>query len=175
MSEMMEESVLNVQQEQPPVETSAEANEAPVTTDAVADMTATNSAADANADADTGTSAHADADNAPTELALPFDLGDDSKKGFDNQVSEEIAESTKLLMNRLSRVEGQIRGVKRMLANQANIIDILIQSTAVFNAVNSFNKKVVETYIYTRVLPEVQQGNMESVDELITALNRIIH
>ena len=165
MSEMFEGSDLNVQQEQPPVETITETNDASVTTDTVA-----NTAPDTGTDTTEITST----DDRTTELELPFDLSDDSKGVLDNQVTEEMEESTKLLMNRLSRVEGQIRGVKRMLANQANIIDILIQSTAVFNAVNSFNKKVVETYIYTHVLPEVQQGKMESVDELITAMNRIV-
>ena len=156
MVEMFEEPALNTQQAQPPIKPITETNEVPVAADTVVDAPA-----------------NLDADKMATELEFPLDL-DDSKEVFDNQVSEEIGENRKLLVNRLSRVEGQIRGVKRMLLNKANIIDILIQSTAIFSAVNSFNKKIVESYIYTRVLPEVQQGKMESVDELVTAMNRIV-
>ena len=166
MSEMFDKLALNTQQDQPPVEPVAEANETPVAVETVADATAL--------DNPTDSIANAGAEGMATELELPFDLADDSKDALHDQVAEEIGESLKLLVNRLSRVEGQIRGIKRMLLNKANIIDILIQSTAVFSAVNGFNKKIIETIIYTRVLPEVQQGNMAAVDELVTAMNRIV-
>ena len=56
-------------------------------------------------------------------------------------------EERKKLINRLKRVEGQIRGIIGMLENDAYCNDILIQSAAVNAAVNAFNKELLASHI----------------------------
>ena len=51
-------------------------------------------------------------------------------------------EQKKKLLNRLKRIEGQVRGLQTMIENDAYCNDILIQSAAVNAAVNAFNKEL---------------------------------
>ena len=53
----------------------------------------------------------------------------------------------KKLMNRLNRIEGQIRGIKGMLEKDAYCTDILVQVAAVNSALNSFNKELLAEHI----------------------------
>ena len=78
------------------------------------------------------------------------------------------------LMNRLSRVEGQIRGLKEMLQSDAYCIDILVQVSAATAALNSFSKELLGTHIKTCVAENIRQGNDEVVDELVCVLQRLM-
>ena len=62
----------------------------------------------------------------------------------------------KKLINRLKRIEGQIRGIIGMLENDAYCNDILIQSAAVNAAVNSFNKELLANHIRTCVARDIR-------------------
>ena len=53
------------------------------------------------------------------------------------------------LVNRLNRIEGQIRGIKGMLENDAYCTDILIQVSAVSAALNAFNKELLSSHKHT--------------------------
>ena len=48
------------------------------------------------------------------------------------------------LIVRLNRIEGQIRGIKNMIENDAYCADVLVQSSAATAALNGFNKQVIE-------------------------------
>ncbi|MBQ3150324.1 MAG: metal-sensing transcriptional repressor [Clostridia bacterium] len=80
----------------------------------------------------------------------------------------------KSLMNRLSRIEGQIRGIKNMLDNDAYCIDILTQVTAVSSALNSFGKELLSDHIKTCVANDIKNGNDEIIDELLNTLQKMM-
>ncbi len=78
------------------------------------------------------------------------------------------------LVNRLSRIEGQVRGVKRMVENDAYCIDILIQVSAISAALNSFNRVLLSDHIKTCVKKDIIEGKDETIDELLMALQRLM-
>ena len=83
-------------------------------------------------------------------------------------------EEKKALMNRLSRIEGQIRGLKEMLQNDAYCTDLLVQVSAATAALNSFGKEVLSTHIKTCVADNIRAGNDEVVDELVCVLQKMM-
>lgn len=80
----------------------------------------------------------------------------------------------KALLNRLSRIEGQVRGVRSMLENDAYCIDILTQVSAINAALNSFNKVLIANHIRTCVKENIQAGNDEVVEELVSTLQKLM-
>ena len=78
------------------------------------------------------------------------------------------------LINRLSRIEGQVRGLKRMVENDAYCPDILIQVSAVNAALNSFNKVLLTNHIRTCVTEDIRQGTDETVEELVATLHKLM-
>ena len=80
----------------------------------------------------------------------------------------------KKLANRLSRIEGQVRGLKTMLENDAYCIDILTQASAVSSALDSFMKELLESHIRGCVVSDIKDGKDESIDELILTLGKMI-
>ena len=83
-------------------------------------------------------------------------------------------EERRKLINRLKRVEGQIRGIIGMLENDAYCNDILIQSAAVNAAVNAFNKELLANHIRTCVADNIRQGNDEVIGELVNTLQKLM-
>ena len=77
-------------------------------------------------------------------------------------------EEYKALVNRLNRIEGQIRGIKGMLEKNAYCPDILIQVAAANAALNSFNKELLANHIKTCVAQDIRDGKNETIDELVT-------
>ncbi len=78
------------------------------------------------------------------------------------------------LMNRLKRIEGQVRGVESMLESDAYCIDILTQVSAINSALNSFNKALLANHMKTCVVNDIRNGNDEVVDELVCALQKLM-
>lgn len=78
------------------------------------------------------------------------------------------------LLNRLSRIEGQVRGVKAMVEKDAYCVDILTQVSAINAALNSFNKVLLANHIKTCVADDVRQGNNDKVDELVVTLQKLM-
>ncbi len=78
------------------------------------------------------------------------------------------------LINRLSRIEGQIRGIKNMVENDAYCIDILVQVAAANAALNSFNKELLGNHIKTCVADDIRNGKDETVDELVATLQKLM-
>ena len=87
---------------------------------------------------------------------------------------ERSPEEYKKLMNRLNRIEGQIRGIKGMLENGAYCPDILVQSAAVNAAVNAFNKELLANHIRTCVINDIRDGRDEVIDELVVTLQKLM-
>ena len=83
---------------------------------------------------------------------------------------ERSPEEYKKLIHRLNRIEGQIRGIKGMVENNAYCPDILIQSAAVNAAINAFNKELLANHIRTCVADDIRNGKDEAIDELVVCL-----
>ncbi len=87
---------------------------------------------------------------------------------------ERTPEEYKKLIHRLNRIEGQIRGIRNMLENGAYCPDILIQSAAANAALNAFNKELLSDHLRTCVTDNIQKGNLQVIDELVTTLQRLM-
>lgn len=83
-------------------------------------------------------------------------------------------EELKLLTNRLNRIEGQIRGIKGMLENDAYCTDIITQVAAVNAALSSFNKLLLANHIRTCVAEDVKQGKDETIDEFVELIHKLM-
>ena len=83
-------------------------------------------------------------------------------------------EELKSLTNRLSRIEGQVRGLKDMLQRDAYCPDILVQVSAVTSALNSFGKALLGSHIRPCVADGIRQGDEDVVDELVTLLQKMM-
>ena len=80
----------------------------------------------------------------------------------------------KALINRLSRIEGQIRGIKGMIENDAYCTDVLNQVSASTSALNSFNKELLACHIKTCVAQDIRQGKEETIDDLVATLQKLM-
>lgn len=78
------------------------------------------------------------------------------------------------LIHRLNRIEGQVRGIKKMVENDVYCTDILVQVSAVNAALNSFNKVLLSNHIRTCVAEDIRNGKEETVDELVTTLQKLM-
>lgn len=78
------------------------------------------------------------------------------------------------LINRLNRIEGQVRGIKKMVEKDAYCPNILIQVSAVNAALNSFNKVLLANHIRTCVVDDIKAGTEETIDELVTVLQKLM-
>lgn len=83
-------------------------------------------------------------------------------------------EERKKLINRLNRIEGQIRGIRNMVENDAYCPDILTQCAAVNAAINAFNKDLIAGHIHHCVVRDVREGNEEVIDELVKTLEKLM-
>ena len=78
------------------------------------------------------------------------------------------------LMNRLKRIEGQVRGLQKMLENDAYGPDILVQVSAVNSALNSFSKILLASHMKTCVVDDIREGREETIDELVETLQKVM-
>ena len=78
------------------------------------------------------------------------------------------------LMNRLKRIEGQVRGLQRMLEEDAYCPDILTQASAVNSALNSFCRVLLANHIRTCVSADIRAGRDETVDALMETLQKLM-
>ena len=83
-------------------------------------------------------------------------------------------EERKKLINRLKRIEGQIRGIRNMVEQDAYCPDILIQVAAANAALNSFNKVLLGNHLRTCVANDIREGHDETIDELLKVLQRLM-
>ena len=78
------------------------------------------------------------------------------------------------LINRLNRIEGQIRGIKGMVEKDAYCPDILIQVAAANAALNSFSRELLAQHIGSCVADDLRAGSEEKLDELIKLLPKLM-
>ena len=87
---------------------------------------------------------------------------------------ERSPEEYKKLIHRLNRIEGQIRGIKGMVENNAYCPFIIIHSAAVNAAINAFNKELLANHIRTCVADDIRNGKDEAIDELVVTLQKLM-
>ncbi|MBQ3273171.1 MAG: metal-sensing transcriptional repressor [Solobacterium sp.] len=80
----------------------------------------------------------------------------------------------KSLLARLKKIEGQIRGLERMVENDTYCPDILIQVSAVTSALNSFNKELLACHIKGCVTEDIREGREGTVEELVAVLQKLM-
>lgn len=78
------------------------------------------------------------------------------------------------LVHRLNRIEGQIRGIRGMLENDAYCIDIVNQVAAANAALNSFNKLLLSNHIETCVSDDIKNGRTEKMEELVRTIQKLM-
>ena len=83
-------------------------------------------------------------------------------------------EEKRALINRLNRIEGQIRGIRGMVEYDAYCTDILTQSAAVTAAMSSFNKELLNTHIRDCVSRDIREGQDDVIDELLDILHKLM-
>lgn len=91
-----------------------------------------------------------------------------------NRTKERDEKEYKDLMNRLRRIEGQVRGVEKMVENSAYCVDILTQVSAITAALNSFNKVLMANHIRTCVAEDIREGKDDTIDELVVTLQKLM-
>lgn len=94
--------------------------------------------------------------------------------GCCHRKKERSEEEYKDLMNRLSRIEGQIRGIKGMVERDAYCPDILTQVAAANAALSSFAKRLLASHIRTCVADDIRAGKDETIDELLRVLQKLM-
>lgn len=91
-----------------------------------------------------------------------------------HRTKERDEKEYKDLLNRLSRIEGQVRGVRGMVEKDAYCTDILIQVSAINAALNSFNKVLLANHVHTCVAEDIRNGKDEAIDELVKLLQKLM-
>jgi len=82
-------------------------------------------------------------------------------------------EKTKL-MNRLVKIEGQVRGLEKMLEDSRYCTDILTQVAAVTAALNSFSRELLANHIRSCVVEDIRCGKDETVEDLLNTLQKMM-
>ena len=91
-----------------------------------------------------------------------------------HKTKERSEDEYKKLIHRLNRIEGQIRGLRGMIEKDAYCTDILVQVAAANAALNAFNKELLASHIRTCVAEDIRAGKDETVDELVTTLQKLM-
>lgn len=91
-----------------------------------------------------------------------------------NRTKLRTEEETRSLIHRLSRIEGQVRGLKGMVEKNAYCVDILTQSAAVTAALNAFNRELLANHIRTCVVDGIRSDDAEIVDELVRTVEKLM-
>ena len=87
---------------------------------------------------------------------------------------ERSPEEYKALLNRLNRIEGQVRGIRGMLEKDAYCVDILVQVAAANAALNSFSRELLAQHIGSRVADDLRAGSDEKLEELLRLLPKLM-
>lgn len=89
-----------------------------------------------------------------------------------NKKTHRGEDEKKIINNRINRIEGQLIGVKKMIEKDAYCNDVLIQLSAIENSVKSLSNHVLENHLYSCVTRDLEKGNLEIIDELISLFKK---
>ena len=91
-----------------------------------------------------------------------------------HKTKERSPEEYENLIHRLSRLEGQIRGIRGMVEKNAYCTDILTQVAAANAALHAFSRELLSNHIKTCVVQDIRNGNDDVVDDLITTIEKMM-
>lgn len=91
-----------------------------------------------------------------------------------HKIKERTEKESKQLINRLSRIEGQIRGIRGMVEKNVYCTDILMQVAAANAALNAFTRELLSNHIRTCVAEDIRSGKDETIDELLQTLQKLM-
>lgn len=77
------------------------------------------------------------------------------------------------IMNRISRIEGQLNGIRKMIDNDVYCDDILIQVSAINSSVKSLGKLILNNHMKSCVKDELLKGNDGIIDEVFTMFSKL--
>ena len=89
-----------------------------------------------------------------------------------NKKTKRGSDEKKLIISRLNRISGQINGIAKMVENDAYCNDVLVQLSAVKNSVKSLSSHILENHLYTCVTRDLENGELDTIDELISLFKR---
>ena len=101
-------------------------------------------------------------------------MAEESMENCCHKTKVRSPEEYKRLVNRLNRIEGQIRGIRGMLERDAYCPDILAQTAAANAALNAFSRELLSDHIRSCVVNDVRAGNDETIDELLSTLQKLM-
>ncbi|MBQ1984740.1 MAG: metal-sensing transcriptional repressor [Clostridia bacterium] len=91
-----------------------------------------------------------------------------------HKTKERTEKERKKLINRLNRIEGQVRGIRGMIEKDAYCTDVLTQVAAANAALNAFTKELLASHIKTCVADDIRAGRDETIDELVATLQKLM-
>lgn len=91
-----------------------------------------------------------------------------------HKIKERSEEESRQLIHRLNRIEGQIRGIRGMVEKNVYCTDILVQVAAANAALNAFNRELLGNHIRTCVVQDIRNGKDETIDELLSTLQKLM-
>jgi len=89
-----------------------------------------------------------------------------------NKKTKRGIDEKKLITNRLNRISGQVNGIKKMIENDAYCNDVLIQLKAVESSIQSLSNHILENHLYNCVTRDLENGKLDTIDELISLFKR---
>ena len=89
-----------------------------------------------------------------------------------NKKTHRGEDEKKKINNRISRIEGQLKGIKKMIQEDAYCNDVLIQLSAIENSVKSLSNNILENHLYSCVTRDLENGKLETLDEIISLFKR---
>lgn len=101
-------------------------------------------------------------------------MSEERKTCCHEKTTKRNPQEQKKLINRLNRIEGQIRGIRNMIEKDAYCTDILVQSAAVNAAVNAFNKELLASHIKGCVARDIREGDDDVIQELVDTLQKLM-
>ncbi|MCF2938344.1 metal-sensitive transcriptional regulator [Paenibacillus alkaliterrae] len=78
------------------------------------------------------------------------------------------------LINRLNRIEGQVRGIKGLIEKDTYCDDVLNQIASIQSALNGVGKLLLEHHMRSCVIERIQEGDTEVLTELMTTINKLM-
>lgn len=99
---------------------------------------------------------------------------EENRECCSHKTKERSEEEYRALMNRLKRIEGQIRGIQGMLEKNAYCADILTQAAAANAALNAFSRELLANHIQTCVVRDIREGKDETIQELLGLLQKMM-
>ena len=88
------------------------------------------------------------------------------------KITKRGEDEKKLIKNRLNRINGQIIGINKMIEEDTYCNDVLIQLKAVENSIKSLSNHILENHLYNCVTRDLENGELDTIDELISLFKR---